>query len=901
MMNEMTKSRFLFNGLHQLLTMEAVISLLSATFTNQTTEDVSQAATLLEEMQSDPEFYPILMNIVLQSDSMSIRKSALTYIKTTVQYSWTSKLSDDIKIFILSNIPQLIAQCPQELFGVCTSLANLLVKYEYFNSDNWKDLPDIITSYFASGDQQQIITALIFSRSILKMCKNPTSSLEQTYENVSKLIIPKIAEIMQIQMPHDIVSLEFHCLSRLLFNHVPTIFHQQADLFLSKGFIYAHEKSENIKMKRHVLKFFTNFFLDFEDGLEQEIVEQLISISHDFISTHNDQTIRSKSLRLLCEIYQKKDPVYFTNNIGFYVSELLPQLFAVSDEDEELLEFGDFVGFVNSQHQACTNWDEIVSSACRFVAKIAPRSEESLPTFMQYVYNMIQWFEQTDKDISSQCNVYAAFHMLSALIAGLSEERNGEIIEFVVHIFEFEYPIIRAAAFMLLSYINNPVYSDELLQICYRHLNDNQLVSYYSSICLSNILQSIMNSEIHEAVLQSLSPDVQDILSHYNNIASVFQTDTLITSLSTIIEFFKNLILPYSLGIATNLLTQYVQNGYSDDNLGEFVLSASSSLMEIIELLGKNPDDSQPILVELFGYIREAYASLQNFCSIDDIIKMAAKVVSVSPQFDQSYWAIFHLSVQSLSTSKFVKLEDLQVLYEQLIFKDQQLSQNPEIIFEVFKVLIDIINIGDGEDSAVALSLLSNLALRCPETIATHVTNLLNLLASVIENGIESDPICELFSSILLLINEPLDFGQIDNIIETWLESHSFPLFLSSAVTKFSLFDSFPEIQVRILINCFISIYDQIHSEDEVYFEDLELDVFESKDSDFSMVDVKAPCWFNDSDIVQQFYQLIDHVSKINPEIYQESIQSLCSDEERNYVEIIEQRTEVVQKIAQQQ
>ena len=200
--------------------------LFRAGYTSQSSDELAKVTQMIQSFYPNPNFYEECFKIISDhQNEANIRKSALISLKNGILECWKNSFSNELKNFILSNLPEVISVSSIDLLPLFEKTCDKIVNLTLFNNE-WPSLFSQNSSILPQLYQQDIghlRAGLILTKSISKLIRNPDKNRMAFFQAFSSFAFPMLANA--IQQCNDTLCLTYmyHILARLLLNTLETV------------------------------------------------------------------------------------------------------------------------------------------------------------------------------------------------------------------------------------------------------------------------------------------------------------------------------------------------------------------------------------------------------------------------------------------------------------------------------------------------------------------------------------------------------------------------------------------------------------------------------------------------------------------------------------------------------
>jgi hypothetical protein len=300
--------------------------------------------------------------------------------------------------------------------------------------------------------------------------------------------------------------------------------------------------------------------------------------------------------------------------------------------------------------------------------------------------------------------------------------------------------------------------------------------------------------------------------------------------------------MPHAVEIFTTTIKMIVQN--AGDSLA--CLLTNKCLIGLVQIISMH-QTSDTILRQVFPIVNDAIITIGESDFVDELAKVAGKIISAVKVFDPSYWSI----IEAMANNPAVDFGSASVIYEQLIFRDEKLAIRGDAIEHICRQICENV----AESHLVAIPLLLRVGRELP-----ILPTLVEALKADSEIGVSSLEVSSLFSVLLMTLREEL-LGQAGDVVRTWIDGHTFPYFVVAVVQCLDLFDE--DIQIEALVAAFQAIVCEVADGEEDAGEEEGLDQFAYSPRDCTGSLLPTPRWFVEAEVIRQFAAFVHGLGEV--------------------------------------
>lgn len=864
--------------------MEDLVDLFKIAYTSHSNHELAEATREIESRYPNQLFYDACLQIIFEQNSQissSIKSEALINFKNGIKACWKS-FDENIKMYLLSQIPELIANVPIGLLPTCEKLSDEIIVYSFIE-DECPNLIEILPQLFQS-EAKYLRPALIISKSVCRKIKNPDDKNLQVFSEFAPHIFPLLAALCKECDDLLLLNYCYHCLSRLLFNLneiTEQLLQSHGEVCYGKFMSLALNPPEQIDEK--FVKFLiegVKFLNRISEKLSNEQFEnifQLINIVFQFPSSQGK--IKAKIMSLLNTIViENKRYDVFESHMQLIMEIIFSQLM-ITNEDIENME-NDPEAFIQANPQANYKWEEDKSSYCHLVSNCVKIVKDK--TLIDFIYQIVSSsFSQSN----SRNQIFTAFRLLTTAVSKRCKEHFDQFLPSLIESFDNSDFVIRSGAFLLLSTVECCNITQQIIDCCINHLNDPaQIVRYYAALALSQSFYLCQDQQEHQQYKELYSPGIGDLLTSLIDIYSQFNDSYISDTFIQFINFFKEEIIPCAMPLFDKILEFFVKSCISGESrFSSIEETSSSALLIIINLIGKNESKNPSSLIEYYGHFYSKLCSAieeTNECeSVASLIPPLSALINLSPGFNPDFWELFE-PLMALTSNDIIIIDDSGPVIEQLIFKDNELATREQIVTNLCSM---ILSDGLTATPTICASLIMRIgsSLPCMSEIISYIKK--EAVESEKEGGFyKLESICNVVSAIFIKVDDFSELFEEGNmsLFNIWIKEHSFPFYIASLLNVFDKFSGEVEAQAQMLRSGFESISvglggdeeedelligddDEEDEDDKLYVKN------QAKPGDFGLTKVESPQWFNEKDLAQKFLKLVSGLIEAQSPIVQ--------------------------------
>ena len=586
--------------------MSEILELLAKTYSGSSTEDIEAASNQLDEFGCSVEFLQTLFSIVLNEEIQEeLKLSAIIRIKYDVSNHWSIDMDDDIKSFVLSQIPAVINLNSSKFLKIIIELISNISGQEFCN-ERWLDFitfvntfkegePLVFASFHAAISKMLIPNSLSKTKELMQNFVAELSEYATNIENVEIVII--LIKSLQLYIKKD------HSLCECIDDN----FTQMLVHFLD------NYGTVDERILCRTVSFLSCVFKQLDGEIALHISEILIALIQNEVS----QKLFKKCTLLLVSIMTRKES--YENcvkpNIEEFVENFLFPYFKMNESEKEESE-SNVSSFLSSYQTDFSNNDDNRTLIYLAISQ-ASHDEELASTIFQFTVALIQQEDVTPDDI------FSSLFMLSSCIPFLSDasdEINGVINE----CFGSENDLVISGALQCASKMYNFDCPLEFYGNIFGSLgNESLLVRNYAIEALTELLINEPNEEISDAIKENFTENVPEFISIIFQTSDEMGCPSLNIAVIHLITFFGEESLTISCELAVKLFEFYV----SDSD----ILSTYDSILSSISNIIIKSEQKNEIIASLYPLINDVLQEKDD-PSIEKVFILLANIMFVADE-----------------------------------------------------------------------------------------------------------------------------------------------------------------------------------------------------------------------------------------------------------------------------
>jgi len=857
-------------------------------------ESVQSSENQINGMSLHPEFFPVLLSIARNNGDYNIKKEAIIVFGRRLLICW-SEMEDNVKYSSIGLFIEFLDYMPRDLLRLCSMVADNFVS-KFFFKGGWPQLPELVY------EKIHLLSGIILAKSICKKLKNGQEAQNEFFYSFCERILPILAQVIVQSNDFVINEMILHCLSRILSrkfteeNPIPEFLHSNLCIFIEKSLLCdkLEKTSEFCQFGVQSCKLLSRYLTTYKNDTDNQYLQSIFSLIQMILGSPFNSKFSCKALEVLYTILFVCGYLeVFEENADYFLNTLFPPFYRLQNEELQLMVLDPSL-FVSSIHKSCENWSDPRSSVSRIISKASKKSSAVMNScYERALYSIMEYNHNHDSS-----TLFSSLLMFSAaIVRNNNHDQFAMFLDSIEPLIESDDIVARASGFMVISEAVGSELSIKYIVQCVSNLeHEDSIIKYYSAAALSTILQDV-NGPNSEEIKFSLKPYIEQLFSIFSNLANEFQNENFTTSLAVLVQFFKDDIIPFAGPLALQMLNVFVENSKAQNEIenSNAQVIVETCVFSLIEVLSKSHEASSTYIVPIFSHIIEAIQALNGTELVDKAFDLASKIISESPIFYQVFWDILELLFASIEESSFTTLDDVSLIIQNLIDKDPEISNNKEVINLILSKMVCILNKNDDEWPSAA-DVLTVLGIKT-NGFGEYLSPIIDCVISVLESsdrGYELDTaLSSLFGSMIYVYGDSIltSFSVcLDEIVEIWLESASFPVFPAALLPHFeelTKLDILPRL-ISALIHC-MSI--TMKADDEMPKNEEEEDMFDDFEvgaSDFVGRSLELPKIVDQVKLVNDIYQFIIGIQKKHSVLFNEAIETL-SEAEIESIEMIPQ------------
>lgn len=855
--------------------MEELVDLFQKTYSSDSNSEIIAEATKMIQAQFHNQlFYQTCLQIIFeQNDQITItcKKSALNAFAKGIKDCWKNTFDDDMKMYLLNQIPELLANSPYELVPLCEKFSDEIINFSIFE-DNCSYLIEALPHLFQNDINYQR-AGLIISKSVCKKIKNPRDDMMQMFSEFASLISPLIANLCKECEDYVLLNYCYHCLSRLLMklteNEIAEqILQEYGEIYYGRFMSLCTNFPSNIDENFSFIKFLIEgikFLIRISRKLDNEQIENIIQFIQSIfqLPAHKYLVIlKAKAVALLNSMIIKNERYDIFESHMQLIMEIIFSQLMISDEDIQDME-NDPEAFIQANPSANINWEDDKASCSHFLLNCIKRMKNS--SLIDFVYETASSSLQSE----SRNQIFTAFRILTTAVSKNCKDQFEQFLPFLLEAFNHPDFVVRAGSFFVLSATKCCNISQQIIDNCITHLNDEApIVRYYASLALSQSLFFCKRQQEYKQCKKYYSSQIGDICNSLFEILSQFNDSYISDAFTQIVKFFDDEILPYAIQLFDQITEVFVSCCTSGESqFSEVEETTTKVLGLIIKIAGKNSKTNPDALNEFCGHfyskICSAISATSESQNVYCLFPLLSELITISPGFNPEFWELLE-PLMGITSSGIIIIDDSAPVIEQIIYKDEELASREEIVSNLCTFLLN---------SGALISVptfCSTLIMRVGPSLPCMSEIFATIKSEASECDVEGlESISNIVSAIFLNFDDfsPLFEGGDMTLFNIWIEKPHFPFYVASFLKVFNKFDQDVELQAQMLKSGFFSVSTGFDNEEEEEFSDDDDDDddsdndfdtdFQANPGDFGLSTIKSPQWFNEKELIQQFLQFV--------------------------------------------
>ena len=848
---------------------------------------ISSAEQSLTTLAESPEFLPSLISIMSNSEIPEItRFSAIIHMRIVINHYWNTSVSPEVKDLIKSALPSFIINWPHSHKQYMNHFIRTIIDATILNNNiEWSDLPNIIFTLLSQGSEESCRTGLVIANSL---CGSIKQIKETQYFYLNGWAVSYGTALVQILTSffsqcdsHELLALGFHCAARILISNVSydfNSFFESLSPLVEKSFLIVNQvdSDEYYDFAYNALKFSIQYIMKYKTLIPPQIIDQYFQIIQHFLPQNITVMMKCYLLNLLYElINHPRSFEIISGNIPNFLANLMMPLFAltpdnisslssnpadfISDIDKSGNKFEDIrYGAWNVIHSLCENHCEIADAA-RIIAAQAYSNYMSL----------------SERSLECQVILFAAFQMFSSVTEFLNDIDPKHLTTFftgILPLFDSPEELGRSAAFFLLSKSKNFPARQQLIMKCIEHIIDEfPIARYYAVISVPNLLNKCDDIRQIQRDLAN-SPIIPAMFSSLFELSGRFHFSDIAGAVGNLINFFGNQLLPIASNIFTSLMNFLT---LSSDSLDTMIRIICDSLEFLINLVISNKEAQMTLAPTFCSEFFNVLQSIEDHEIFDILLFETMPLFEVTP-FSPTMWNAATMLIERMKEDSEISITDPVKVLSIFVIKDSEFETRevmPLIVTFCLEQMNQKMSQFDSwnEFALLASNLIMRLRTGSNQELVKQMIQSLTMMAMA---QIESPQLFQYygFDGLVILVNALLytDMGaitqilgeKIDLCINWWSENQIFPQSAMTLVTNFNRH----QFNDALLLKVITSIAEEVCNL-------ADFDVKEIVDKE------KSAGWFDFSESLMSFNQLLQYISQNKPNLYSEFLNNIPKED----------------------
>ena len=854
---------------------EEIASLLFQTFSGggpDVNQQIQYAEQQLNSFGGSPEFCEIIFKII-ESDEISqqIKYAAVIYLYKMIDAHW-NEMIDQSKMIILKTLPNTLLKSTSRFsYQLFKKLSIILVRNTFFSGE-WPELSQIIASGFSNNAQNDgdryLLTSLLLSNAVSLMFKQVPDQHKQVYDELSTQFLLLFTEFISHSQSLFLVSICFRIACHFSLSQVPPFFINNPNAFkvwCAKAQLISepNDDPDFITFALSAIKFLSEYFYRYKD---RDFVSE---ISIDAMNAVISYCGSSPPYKVLgkCAYFIKlclDNPVTLQSisaDFESFTKYVILPFYLLTDEDINNA-INNPSEFVNNFHTHCVDNSDprsVLSSALIFHVMVIPEMKNIFTSLL--FSNMHNTSPEFGKIIYSLCYLFSF----------TANKVDQSISNMLAPLLQSDSFIVRCGGLLALK---NMHVSIEIITLTFDLLQDSYiLVRYYAAIALSYFLSLLSNQPENTSFIQNkYASHVLEILQIYFQLTQEFNDYDLFDLIREYIKLFGPILIEIAPSFVGETYKTFLHCASLNLNYqSNLILSSISRFLEMI------PSQNEVLTQSIVFLLNEIYGSLthsglvHNKSAIKSLVETVSNIIAISPVITDLHWQIFNIFPHFYNLA----LEEICLAYRNLIIKDIQNVQKPEIFLNLLNIASNLLNLQiDISESGPILGYISTLLVAAsisgfpnPEIISCCSNDFYHQITAIVLKGLTIARIssfCSTLFAALLIFNSNIILNIIQNersqIIITWADSFSYVthLILLNVLNKCHSVFTTDEL-IYLLIKA-LKILNNLSLDNTIFSGNEALSEFSE------YVRVTELSLFNDIQVLKDFHNLI---CNFNQEIIQ--------------------------------
>lgn len=858
---------------------------------NNSNEEISQGTEHLKELAESPEFIPALLEISNSVPDKTFKLAAIIQMCKEIP-----KHYDDIAEIhqaLYEIIPQFVSILGEESLALIMNYSSIVIE----NALKAGELENIITDIQTFVSSPETLSAgLVVAVSLSEFI----SAYENAEGELSRLAVPFIEFICAfIDQTEDEVTLAyiFMCINNLLMNTYIQYFNENFGAFqpilVKLMFLERAEVTPQYQLfSKNAADFLVIFLSKYYGSVDGDFLGTMVTLIKNVIASGNlIPYVKADVLKALYTLIKINGfyENFMQENAEEWFGEIFFPLFAVSVEDLATA-ISDPKTFTDELHKSSEDFNDFRETAVMIIKYLS--TQEQNDSVRELVFGIliqkIEAFGASQQEDQDLADLFAAAHFFSSAADSFGlycKPLLNRLINEVSPLFESDNEIVRASGYLMLARVHADLQMPIVIQCIHGTVDDSHLVRYYAMSATANLLEKADDSSA-EGIQEEFSESVEELMTAFIETCNEFEDPEVKRTLTQIVRFFGEFILPFASQVCHEFITMIAQSGQQpqdDEDAFDNALTVNQSLANLVELVSGKSDESNDFAQEAFMLCIEALQQMTNECIVDAFLETVYQILECCSTFVPDFWGITEAIVPHYSGNDG---EDYSIgacceIFSLLLYKDTEFASRPEICGPVVEFILakmqekmsspdswnELAKVCEGllcrlpADSPILQQCFPTLCemtfqqLTTTNTLINDIEGAVLLLNSLLINN---------FAGVEAVLGE-----NFQNLLGLWVQWPAFPETCVAVMTNAEVIAANPDLQLSILNATIMQLFDDIltRSEDDDEF-----------DQD---VDKEGAVWFDFGDTLNQFYAFLNQIQETNPPLF-ESIKSSYDEDEFN-------------------
>ncbi|EAY02288.1 Importin-beta N-terminal domain containing protein [Trichomonas vaginalis G3] len=855
---------------------EELYTLLPITFQSSDDSQIKAASDRLLELSESPEFYTVLIDIILNKEtSESIKKSALIRISHEISQKWND-FPEEIQATILQSLPAILTSKTENTKQIISHFSRLVVKFSYSSGQYSNIIGDIQQS---CSNPDTVLFGLMLAKSFSSIVSDKTLPTEVQISAADQLV-PFLTNFLDSTDNYVCLGYILTCFYHILTNPEVKIFDENFQMF-TPILVKALAISSMVDDPSYYFyaKSSTKFLIVFIDRylpvLEQDVISPIINVSISLLSQSTTQPyVRANLLRILYQLVCREEVYeYFIHPSAqeFFEQAMYPQFSVTIDEINTAIQ--DPKSFVDEMHKSSNDFNDSRETAGLIIKHLAEHNQDSNEPIFNVLLQGFKEFADSNGDVESQGKFFAIAHFFSFAADSFARYQKpllNRLVAEVSPLFEHDSELVRASAFLLISDIHCHL-SVQVATACVQNCGDlSPLVRYYCQKAAANLLDKIPEQKMADEIRETVSDDVLTIMSAMLQTSNEFSDADFTNILNQIVKFFGDMLLPSAAEIAQELCTLISNSGQQpidDEDALDNVIKINQSLATLVELVSDQGQGLETFAQQVLEYCVQALSEMTNPMAVDPFLETVGQILECCNSISPHFWQMTESLAKHFANPDFeMPVGALCEILNLLVSKDPEFHTREEIAVPLINFLLELLQRKmETPDSWNELAKVAEgILVRVPKD-SPLLNEFLPQISVMIQNYIQNvDTRYHDYDGAILAMNGVLynnfnaaqqSLGEdFPNFLENWVENPIFPETYVTVIGNFGNINA--DLQFIALKNLIAQTFDDILSKYVENGDDFDQDI-----------ERDGVVWFDYGETILLFFQFLQQVQGTFPDM----------------------------------